>query len=120
MKLIAKLSILPLLALVSYVVLLAYPMPLFAYHRNYEQFDVYSDRVIPVEIDVVLQSARKDIEQSEFYSSNQKFNIFFCSDKWRFHLLSRNPNAGGNFSGVVSSNVFIRESDIKTVRYHMW
>jgi len=116
MRLIARLSILPLLALVSYVVLLTYPMPLFAYHRNYEQFDVYSDRTIPVEIEAVLQSVLNNIEQSEFYSSTQKFKLFFCSDKWRFHLLSRNPNAGGNVSGVISPNVFVRESDIKANR----
>lgn len=106
----------PLAALICYIALLAYPMPLFAFHHSYKQFNVYSDREIPVEIESILDTVQNNIQKSDLYNPEYQFNIFFCNESWRLTLLARNTNVGGNVSGVVSPNVFVRESDIKSNR----
>ncbi len=108
-----KLSAAILLSGFAYLLMLVFPAPLFAYQHSYEQFNVYSDRPIPPAIDDVLKLAHKNISQSEYYDAQQKFKVFISNDKWRFILLTRNPNAGGVVQGIVSSNVHIRESDIQ-------
>lgn len=78
-KYMAKFSIVLFLALMLYVAILKFPAPLFVYHHTYKQFDVYSDRVIPNEIESVLQFAETAIRKSELYNPDQHGSLDGCT-----------------------------------------
>lgn len=108
-----KTSIIGILTLLSfYALLLIFPKPLFSYSYTYKKFIVYSDKEIPVEIESVLDIVDTNISKSELYDNTFSFNIYICQSKRLFYFLTRNANAGGNVQGILSPNVFIRESDI--------
>ena len=103
-----------LLAIVLlYIGLLIYPNPLFSNKYTYENFTVYSDRVIPSEIESVLDKTKQLLSKSEIYHPTDQFYIYFCNSSWRFQFFGRNKNAGGVVMGILSGNVFIRIADIK-------
>ena len=109
-----KSALLIVFTISAYLFLLIFPNPLFAFKYDYKNFIVYADQPIPTEIEMVLEDVKKRIEQSELYSDQFKLKIFICHDSWRFFLFTRNKNAGGLVNGLISPNVFIRDSNIKT------
>ncbi|MCB9192335.1 MAG: hypothetical protein H6603_01995 [Flavobacteriales bacterium] len=98
--------------IVIYVGLLIVPNVLFAHQVAYKQFSVYSDRPIDANISIVLNDVADRLSYSELYSESTQLNIYLCHDNWRFTLLTRNPNAGGQVNFLLSSNIFIRDCDI--------
>ncbi len=106
-------SLLVTLSIIGYLILLNFPNFLFANHHRFKNFDIYSDKKIPIEIEQVLVDVLKRLENSELYESTDKFSIYFCNTKWRLSLLTRNPNVGGIVNQGISNNVFIRESEIE-------
>ncbi len=101
------------LSFLIYLGLLLCPNFLFANRHKYKNFDIYSDRKIPIEIEDVLTEVLKKLKKSELYESTDKFSIYFCNTQWRLLLLTRNPNVGGLVNQGLSNNVFIRESEIE-------
>lgn len=95
-----------------YILALINPRPVFSYEHTYKQFHVYSDAPIPNVIEAVLDKALLNIERSELYDSAEPFNIFICNKSWRFGLFARNTKLGGSVTGIVSPNIFIRNSEI--------
>ena len=106
-------GLLIILLICTYLGLLVYPNVLFANHHSFKNFEVYSDRKIPIEINDVLEDVLVRIKKSELYESDDRFSIFFCNASWRLSLLTRNPNVGGLVNQGLSNNVFIRESEIE-------
>lgn len=95
-----------------YVLLLLFPKPLFSHSYEYQNFCVYSDQVIPSEIEQVLDDVTARLSGSELYDPELKFQIFICHSKRRFFFFTRNANAGGLVNFLISPNVFIRACDI--------
>lgn len=95
---------------VAYLLLLLYPTVLFFYTSDHGQFHVYSDKEIPIEIEMVLADVEKRIVQSELYDSLQQFNIFICNDQWRFLLFGLHKNAGGVC--LFTTDSYLMTSDI--------
>ncbi len=96
-----------------YIALLIYPNALFSYTYQYQNFEIYSDREIPKEMENVLDEVKGKLILSELYQHTDKFSIYICNNQALFWLFTRNANAGGLVNFVISPNVFIRESDIK-------
>ncbi len=101
---------------ISYVSLLIYPDPLFKNKLVHNNFHVFSDREIPIEIKDILNKAQERLSHSELFKQDTKFKLYFCNDDWRFTLFTRNPKAGGVVNGFISANAFFRRSDIRNNR----
>jgi len=101
------------LSFFGYLGILVYPNFLFANHHSFKNFEVYSDRRIPIEINDVLDDVLIRIKKSELYNNSDRFSIYFCNASWMLSLLARNPNVGGLVNQGLSKNVFIRESEIE-------
>jgi hypothetical protein len=96
-----------------YIILLNYPNPLFTFDIQYKNFEIFSDRPIPKEINIVIDDAVKRLEYSELYKSNYRFKLYLCNEDWRFRFFTRNKNAGGVVNFLFSPNIFIRENIIE-------
>lgn len=96
-----------------YIAILAYPQPAFAFRLHYQQFDVWSDRPIDNQISVVLDDATRRLRTSVLYTPEQRFHVFFCNTRWRLQLYEVfHPDVGGIVIGPLTSNIYLRESDI--------
>lgn len=96
-----------------YLGALAYPQPAFAYHTIYRQFEVWSDRPIDGAIAGVLDDAGRRLKSSELYSSDQRFQIFFCNSTWRLGLYGLfQTKVGGITYSWPTTNIYIRASSI--------
>jgi len=100
------------LAVTTYAAMLVYPNWAFAHSYEHKNISVFSDRPIDGAIKDRLDDALTNLERSELYDPNMQFNIYFCYNKYRLGFFTRNPNVGGMVNGVISQNVFLRESNI--------
>ncbi len=97
----------------TYIGVLAYPEPAFAYRIQYRQFDLWSDRPIDSSITVVLDDAIRRLQTSSLYTPQQRFHVFFCNARWRLQLYGLfHPGVGGIVIAPLTSNIYLRESDI--------
>lgn len=96
-----------------YMGVLAYPEPAFAYRMHYRQFDLWSDRPIDSPVTTVLDDAIRRLQTSSLYTQQQRFHVFFCNARWRLRLYGLfHPGVGGIVIAPLTSNIYIRESDI--------
>ncbi|ETC99430.1 MULTISPECIES: hypothetical protein [Asaia] len=63
----------------TYLGVLAYPEPAFAYRMQYRQFDLWSDRPIDSHITIILDDATRRLPTSSLYTPQQYFHVFFCN-----------------------------------------
>lgn len=111
---ILKLSLIPLLALIMYLLLLRNPNFLFAFQHKYKCFTIYSDQPIHEKIVDVLDDVLNRIGRSELYDNDKDaFSIYICNTSWRLTLFTRNPNIGGLVNQGLSNNVYIRAASIE-------
>jgi hypothetical protein len=103
-----------MLAGVAYLCVLAFPQPAFSYHSTYENFEIWSDRPIEPEISAVLDDAKRRLQTSVLYSSDQKFRVFFCNSSWRLWLYDGvfDTQLGGAADTLFYRNIYIRATDI--------
>lgn len=96
-----------------YIAILVYPQPAFAYRLHYQRFDIWSDRPIDKQISVVLDDATRRLRTSTLYTPEQRFHVFFCNTRWRLQLYGVfHPDVGGIVIAPLTSNIYLRESDI--------
>ena len=103
-------------AAILYFGILLFPQVLFAKKYSYRNFEVYSDKNIPTEIEHVLDDVNKRISKSELYNKDDRFRIFIANDTWRLMLFTRNTNVGGQCDFSLTRSAYIRESDIASNR----
>lgn len=97
----------------AYLVVLVCPEPAFAYRLSYQQFELWSDRPIDSHITVILDDATRRLRTSSLYTPTQHFHVFFCNTRWRLQLYGLfNPRVGGIVISPLTSNIYLRESDI--------
>lgn len=99
-----------------YTFFLINPGIFFKHSYQYKNFNVFSDRTIPIEIEQVLDKAHERLQRSELYNDSIPLNLYFCNDNWRFYFFARNRKAGAVVNGFLSANAFFRHSDISTNR----
>lgn len=102
--------------LLVYGYFLTVPKILFGYSYTFQNFNVYSDRPITSDIEMVLNDVKDRIIKSELYTDDQSFNIFFANEKWRLLFFTQSLNVGGVCHFNLTGNVFVRECDISRNR----
>ena len=106
-----------LVASVAYLVLLAYPQPLFAHELTHAGLTVHADAPIPDTMRATLERVRARLDRSPLLSRAAVPHIFICNEPWRFALFARqNYQVGGVADGFVGQHVFLRESDMNRDR----
>jgi len=110
-----------LLAIVAssavYLVLLAYPQPLFAYELTAAGISVHSTQPIPEAMKATLERARARLDRSPLSGGTRRVHVFICHSPWLFGVFARqNYRAGGITDGFVGQHVFLRESDMENDR----
>jgi hypothetical protein len=97
-----------------YLVLLAYPQPLFAYELTAAGISVHATQPIPEAMKATLERARARLDRSPLSGATQGAHVFICHSPWLFGLFARqNYRAGGVTDGFVGQHVFLRESDME-------
>jgi hypothetical protein len=95
--------------LAVYLVFLNVPQPLFSHHRTWGNIRIHSDRPIPPESRIYLDSARLLLARSPWNDTTQVYRIFVCQSRWRFALLTgRAYKVGGLNSVYMNRNIFVR------------
>jgi len=97
----------------SYLLLLYFPQPLFAYSRAHGQFNVHSREPLDG-IETVLDSAETRLRRSPLYDGETERPIYLTNGFGMYALLSH--KAFRSFANSVSfiDNVFINKTDIGT------
>ena len=103
-----------LLAMTVGLGILAIPQPLFAYHLQYRNYEIWSDRPIDPAIRQVLDDATRRLASSELFDPEAPFRLFFCNEDWRMRLYT--GAAGGVADNWLTRNIYLREADIAANR----
>ena len=62
----------------AYLGMVTFPQVMFSNHVTYQNYEVWSDRTIPPQIEQVLDDATRRLHTSDLYEPNQKVKLFFC------------------------------------------
>lgn len=102
------------LLLLAYITVLAFPQPVFPYRVTYQNYEVWSDRPIPPQINTVLDDATRRLNTSAIYDRGATYKIFFCNSPWRLWLYGQHFSAriGGAADTWLTRHIYIRASDI--------
>jgi hypothetical protein len=117
-KYIKLLAIAVALTVIAYLGMVAFPPLMFSNHITYQNYEVWSDRTIPPQVNQVLDDATRRLHTSALYKTNQKLNIFFCNDSWRLWIHAFDDQSAANTDVWLTHNIYVRESDIATNRFY--
>jgi hypothetical protein len=111
-------SVFTLLALSgAYLLLLAYPQPLFAYELRHAGITIHSTAPIPDAMRSTLERVRTRLDRSPIAVSAADAHVFLCHSRWVFALFARqNYRVGGVANSFIGQHVFLRESDMAADR----
>jgi hypothetical protein len=102
---------------IAYLVLLAYPQPLFAYELTSDGITVHSTGPIPDAMKTTLARARARLDRSPLGVEARMAHVFICQSRWVFALFARqNYRVAGVADWLVGQHVFLRESDMENDR----
>ena len=97
-----------------YLVLLAYPQPLFAYELTAAGISVHSTQPIPEAMTATLERVRTRLDRSPFGAATRGAHVFICDSSWLFGVFARqNYRVGGVTDWLVGQHVFLRQSDME-------
>ena len=102
----------------AYLGIVTFPQLMFSSHMTYQNYEVWSDRTIPPQIDQVLDDATRRLHTSALYQPNKKVKLFFCNDSWRLLIHALDDQSAGNTDTWLTRNIYIRASDITTNRFY--
>ncbi len=117
-KYIKLLAIAVALTVLAYLGMVAFPPLMFSNHVNYQNYEVWSDRTIPPQINQVLDDATRRLHTSDLYEPNHKINIFFCNDSWRLLIHALDDQSAANTDAWLTRNIYVRASDIAANRFY--
>ena len=102
---------------IVYLVLLAYPQPLFAHELTSAGITVHSTEPIPDAMKTTLARARARLDRSPLSAGTRGVHVFVCQSPWMFGLFARqNYRVAGVADWLVGQHVFLRESDMENDR----
>jgi hypothetical protein len=100
-----------------YLLLLAYPHPLFAHELTSAGITVHATQPIPEAMKTTLERARARLDRSPLSAGTRGVHVFICDSPWLFGLFARqNYRVGGVADWLVGQHVFLRESDMQNDR----
>jgi hypothetical protein len=98
----------------AYLLVLAYPQPLFAYELQHAGIVVHATRPIPDAMRATLERVRARLDRSAVADPEHLDHVFLCDSRWLFALFARgNYRAGGIADVFVGQHVFLRENDMQ-------
>jgi hypothetical protein len=102
------------LVLLVYVGVSAFPEPMFAHHIVYKNYDIWSDKPIPPQINQVLDDVSRRLDKSDLQDKNARYKIFFCNASWRLWLYGQHfsDQVGADADTLLTRNIYVRASDI--------
>ena len=106
------------LTVLAYLGMVAFPPLMFSNHLTYQNYEVWSDRTIPSQINQVLDDATRRLHTSDLYEPNQKVSIFFCNDSWRLLIHALDDQSAANTDTWLTNNIYVRASDIVSNRFY--
>src|SRR5688572_4341278 len=117
MKTCRRVLLVVLAASVVYLVMLAYPQPLFAHQLTSAGITVHSTQPIPDAMKTTLERVRARLDRSPLAANAHDVHVFICDSRWLFALFARqNYRVGGVADWLVGQHVFLRESDMQNNR----
>lgn len=97
----------------SYILLICFPQPLFAYSHTWNNLTLYCDDPIPPQADQVLADVQRRLDRCPLYADHPQEDIFLCNHFWLYRLLTgTHSGAGGNAYSFAPQNAFLRKADI--------
>jgi hypothetical protein len=106
------------LTVLAYLEMVTFPQLMFSNYITYQNYEVWSDRTIPPQINQVLDDATRRLLTSNLYEPTKKVKIFFCNDSWRLLIHALDDQSAGNTDTWLTRNIYIRASDITTNRFY--
>ncbi len=101
-----------------YCSLFFFPYPLFPHHVEIAGFDVFSDREIPVDLEAVIEDARRRIDAMELYRGKTTLRLFICYSERKYVTLSRlagKRQAGQALVITAAGNAFFSTQRIESI-----
>lgn len=106
-----------MIASLAYLVVLAYPQPLFAHEVNHGRLTLHSTAPLPDAIQTTLERAVARLRRSPLYAATGDFHVFICQARPVFALFARqNYRVGGVADWLVGQHAYLRESDLNNDR----
>ena len=96
-----------LAAIITIVIIILFPQPLFANKMSYKKFTVYSNHTIDSSINTVLENAINVVEKSELYDSNYGYNIILCNNSF-YNKIDEKLLGVGRTARATLKNVIIK------------
>jgi hypothetical protein len=101
----------------AYLVLIAYPQPLFGYSANYKHnFHIYSRDPLPPELETVLDKAEAKLVSSPLYADTFERRLFFARSHGMYAFLTNKAYRSFGSSIPFLDNVMLTQSDIAADR----
>lgn len=105
------------IACVTYLVLLAYPQPLFAHEVHRAGLTIHATAPLPDAMHVTLERAVARLQRSPLFAAAGDIHVFICQNESVFALFARqNYRVGGVADWLVGQHAFLRESDLHNDR----
>lgn len=105
------------LASAAYLLLLAFPQPLFAHSMHGGGVTVHATQPLPDAMRATLARAEERLRRSPLYTPQDTTHVFICQEGALFGLFARqNYQVGGVSDWLVGQHVFLRESDLENDR----
>jgi hypothetical protein len=106
-----------MVASVAYLVVLAYPQPLFAHDMRRDRLTLHSTTALPDTMQTTLDRTLTRLQRSPLYAAAGDIHVFLCHEQTMFALFARqNYRAGGVADWLVGQHAFLRESDMHNDR----
>ncbi|MES2298688.1 MAG: hypothetical protein V4582_16715 [Pseudomonadota bacterium] len=107
--------------LLTVVIVICIPQPLFAHTMRYQNFDVWSDQEISPQLESVLDDANRRLRTSTLYRPEDRYKLFLCNAPWRLWLYGGHfsTRVGGFADTVATRNIYIRAADLPANRVLM-
>jgi hypothetical protein len=116
-RLVRRSFVAALLACAAYLIVLAYPQPLFAHEMSAQRLTIHTMDVMPVEMSTTLERALARLRRSPLFSAAGDMHVFICQTQPVFAVFARqNYRVGGVADWLVGQHAFLRESDIRSDR----
>ncbi len=101
----------------AWLALQCFPQPLFRYQESWSNVRVYSDRPIPPQAKLFVDTARARLTRCPWNDTSVVHHIFLCQSRWRFALLTGpSYKVSGQNSIYLKRNIWIRTVNWQTGR----
>jgi hypothetical protein len=106
-----RLAFVLILLLAIYLLVSAYPIPLFPNRVSHAGITVYSDRELEPEIYAVLERAVRNISTSAVYDSSVHHRVFLAGSHGKFAFFAQTHFRAFGIRSPLMGNIFVTKSD---------